>query len=141
MKEIISICCSIKAAIVSADERDTGERMLLNFGHTLGHVIESYFDYNRYTHGEAVALGMLKITEKSEEMGLTGTKSSERIKDLLERYDLPVEYPEMDREKAESILSKDKKSGSESIDLILLRKIGEAYIYKSEMSLCKDFLD
>ena len=141
MQEIIGTCCSIKAHIVSEDERDTGERMLLNFGHTLGHVIESYFDYNIYTHGEAVALGMLKITEKSEEMGLTEAKSAQRIQGLLERYDLPVLFPEMDREKAERILSKDKKSGSESIDLILLRKIGEAYIYRSEISLCKDFLD
>lgn len=141
MQEIISICCSIKAHIVSEDERDTGERMLLNFGHTLGHVIESYFDYSRYTHGEAVALGMLRITEKSEALGFTEAKSAERIKNLLEKYDLPTEFPEMDREKAGQILSKDKKSGSESIDLILLRKIGEAYIYKSEISLCKDFLD
>lgn len=140
MEEIIGICCSIKAGIVSEDEKDTGERMLLNFGHTLGHVIESYFDYERYTHGEAVALGMLRITQRSEELGFTPEKTSGRIKNLLERYGLPTDFPLMDQEKARQILSKDKKSASDSIDLILLKKIGKAYIHKADMSWCSELV-
>ncbi len=140
MNGIISLCCSIKADVVAKDERDIGERMMLNFGHTIGHVIESYFDYSRFTHGEAVALGMLKITQKSESLGLTAAKSYERLKNLLQKYDLPVDYPVMNKEKAERILMKDKKSESGSMNLILIRKIGDAYIHKLDKESCREFL-
>lgn len=140
MSDIIACCCSIKAEVVAKDERDTAERMLLNFGHTLGHVIESYFDYSKYTHGEAVALGMLKITTRSEEMGLTEKGVFEKLEKLLQIYDLPVEYPLMENEKAQQILLKDKKTESDNINLIILRKIGEAYIHKTDIAACIEFL-
>jgi 3-dehydroquinate synthase len=71
MEELVYICCSIKAAVVEMDELDRGERMLLNFGHTFGHAVEQYYNYEKFTHGEAVAMGMVEITKRSEEMGLT----------------------------------------------------------------------
>ena len=63
---IIHNCCKIKKEVVENDERDTGERMKLNFGHTIGHALEQYYNYSKYTHGEAVAIGMYEITKISE---------------------------------------------------------------------------
>ena len=80
MEEVIYKCCDIKRQVVERDEKDKGERMLLNFGHTLGHSIEQYYNYEKYTHGEAVAIGMYMITKISEEKGLTKKETAEKIK-------------------------------------------------------------
>ena len=69
--KIIYTCCKIKATIVELDEKDTGDRMLLNYGHTIGHAIEQFFDFKKYSHGEAVAMGMYSITKLGEELGVT----------------------------------------------------------------------
>ena len=80
MERVIHKCCDIKRIVVESDEKDKGERMLLNFGHTLGHAIEQYYNYTKYTHGEAVAIGMYEITKISEAKGLTVKGTAERIK-------------------------------------------------------------
>ena len=71
MEVVIHKCCDIKRQVVENDEKDKGERMLLNFGHTLGHAIEQYYNYTKYSHGEGVAIGMYVISKISEEKGLT----------------------------------------------------------------------
>lgn len=128
IEPVLLECCSIKKSVVEQDEKDHGERMLLNFGHTLGHAIEKYYSYSRFTHGEAVAIGMNIITRKSEQQGITQKGTATAIEQVLQRYDLPYELPEMDMEEIYKIIELDKKSGNESIKLILLKKLGESFI-------------
>ena len=88
---IITRCVDIKRMVVENDQFDTGERMLLNFGHTLAHTIEQHFHYQRESHGEAVAIGMYQITRIAEEKGLTPKGTAERIQKVLKTYGLPFE--------------------------------------------------
>lgn len=140
MDHVIMTCCAIKRDIVQIDEKDRGERMLLNFGHTFGHAVEKYFGYSKYTHGEGVGLGMIHISEKGEEMGLVAPKTSDRIKKLLERYKLPVEYPDMESGVVEDALKLDKKSSSDEINLIMIEEIGKGYIKKIRKDKLKQFI-
>lgn len=140
LEEVIYTCCRIKKEIVEQDEKDLGERMLLNFGHTIGHAVEKYFDYSGYTHGEAIAIGMYNITRRSEEMGITEKGTAERIKKLLQKYGLPYVMPEMDREKVLETVGLDKKNKGKSINICLLRKIGESFIRKIERSEVEQFI-
>lgn len=134
IEDIIYACCSIKKSVVEIDEKDFGERMLLNFGHTLGHAIEKYYKYKKYTHGEAVGIGMYCITRKSEQMGITDKGTSELIKTVLKKYELPYEMPEVNRQDIFDTIALDKKSSSEGINLILLKKTGEAFIRMTEIN-------
>jgi 3-dehydroquinate synthase len=135
--DIIEKCCTIKAELVRVDEKDNGARMLLNFGHTFGHAIEKYYDYSRYSHGEAVALGMVHITSRAEAMGLTQEGTLDNMIKLLKRYNLPYTLSEMDKSRIREYVLKDKKIRGDSINLILLKKIGEAYIH----NIKKDEID
>lgn len=134
IEEIIYTCCSIKKQIVERDEKDTGERMILNFGHTIAHGLEKYFNFEKYTHGEAVAIGMYTITKHSEDMGLTEKGISDLIKKILNKYNLPYEENNTDKGKIIEAISVDKKSEGEFINLILLNRIGEVFINKVEKS-------
>ena len=118
MEEIILNCCSIKRDIVERDERDRGERLLLNFGHTLGHAIEKYFEYNKYTHGEAVAIGMYNFTKKSEEMGITEKGTTRLIKEIILKYNLPYKMPDIDRDSIIKAIRLDKKNESDDLSIV-----------------------
>lgn len=128
--EIIYICCNIKKNVVQVDEKDIGERMLLNFGHTIGHVIEKNFNYETFTHGEAVAMGMVAITKNSETLGITEKGSLELLIKLINKYNLHSELPNMDKDEFFKTLLLDKKNINENINLILLEKIGCGFIKK-----------
>lgn len=130
MEEIICRCCSIKRDIVEKDERDKGERMILNFGHTIGHGIEKYFNYEAYTHGEAVAIGMYMITKNSERLGITRSGTSDQIKRILTKYQLPYQLPEIDWKKLLKNIQHDKKALGEEMHIVLLEEIGRGYIQK-----------
>ena len=138
--DIIYTCCFIKKSVVEIDEKDFGDRMLLNFGHTFGHAIERYYNYKKYTHGEAVAIGMYCITKKSEEMGITDKGTSEVIKEVLKKYELPYKMPEVSMGDIFETITLDKKSCGEGINLILLKKIGEAFIKMIEINKLGDFV-
>jgi 3-dehydroquinate synthase len=140
IEEIIYKCCSIKKAIVERDEKDFGERMLLNFGHTLGHAVERYFKYKKYSHGEAVAIGMVQITRKSEALFLTEKGTSKLLESILKKYDLPVEVPVMNESSILDAIILDKKNIGENINLIILKKIGEGIIKKVPISEIEDFI-
>lgn len=140
MDYIIHTCCSIKKEIVERDEKDTGDRMLLNFGHTIGHAIEKYFNYETYTHGEAVALGMYAITKKSEEMNITKEGTSELIKDILKKYNLQYEIQLEDKGKILNTIALDKKSKGNHISLVLIKDIGESYLHKVPKEMVADFI-
>ncbi len=130
MEEIIAKCVTIKRNVVEADEKESGIRRILNFGHTIGHVVESYFKFKRFTHGEAVAIGMYQITKMSTQEGITTSKALENLRYILETYGLPWELPEMDKNKVIEILSKDKKFEGDTLNVCVIPKIGQAEIVK-----------
>lgn len=131
MPEIIATCVDIKRRVVQEDEFDTGERLLLNFGHTLAHAIEQYYHYKRESHGEAVAIGMYQITQISEEWGLTKSGQAKRIRKMLEAYKLPTSagIPMVELREAMRL---DKKNLNDELKIVLLDKIGEAYVYSTD---------
>lgn len=130
MEVVIHKCCDIKREVVENDEKDKGERMLLNFGHTLGHAIEQYYNYSKYSHGEGVAIGMYAITKISEEKGLSKRGTSQRIKDILVKYKLPYEM-EVNIEDILEAINLDKKKLGKNLNLITLKEIGSSEIYKT----------
>ncbi|MGE5629567.1 MAG: 3-dehydroquinate synthase [Caulobacteraceae bacterium] len=140
MDELVYTCCSIKRAVVEADELDRGERMLLNFGHTIGHAVEQYYNYEKYTHGEAVAMGMVQITKRSEEMGLTEKGSAAAIEEVLIKYGLPHQIPVKDRKELVRAMKLDKKFNGDSISIVLLSKLGAAFTRKVKIEELENYL-
>ena len=126
---VVATCCAIKAHIVEQDEFDTGLRMLLNFGHTLGHAVEQHFGYSCFTHGEGVAIGMYQLTKRTEELGMTAQGSAERIKSVLEKYNLPLTAG-VEKAQLLDTMARDKKKNGNSITLIILQQIGEGVLQK-----------
>jgi 3-dehydroquinate synthase len=126
---IIERCCNHKARVVEEDERETGRRMLLNFGHTLGHAVEKAFHYETYSHGEAVGIGMVLLTQRTEALGLTEAGTADRIAALLQQYNLPTDVQLPQQEFLQTI-AMDKKKRGDSLTLIVLRKIGEGFLHK-----------
>ena len=133
LPEIIARCVDIKRIVVEADQFDTGERMLLNFGHTLAHTIEQYYNYERESHGEAVGIGMYQITLMAEEKGLTGSGCADKIKKALEIYGLPSScgLPVTDLTKA---ITLDKKNLNGKLNVVLLKELGSSYVYPTDIS-------
>lgn len=125
IEAVLYPCCAIKRDIVMRDERDTGERMLLNFGHTLGHAYELAGRYETWTHGQAVAAGMVKAAELGAALGVTPAGLSDRIGVLLGCFGLPVFIPCSAQEYAAAI-GLDKKGEGDDISLILLAELGRA---------------
>lgn len=132
LTEIIYRCVDIKREVVENDPFDNGERMLLNFGHTLAHTIEQFYHYERESHGEAVAIGMYQITLLSEQQGLTEPGTAEKIKEVLEAYDLPT-TGKTDFTNLRAAISLDKKNLNNALNLVLLHEIGDSFIYKSTL--------
>ena len=122
---VLETCCAIKAQVVLADERDTGLRMILNFGHTLGHAYELAYHYETYTHGQAVAAGMCRAAELGVKLGVTPEEIPGRILQAVKLYDLPDAIA-CSRADYETAVGLDKKGAGNTITLILLDKLGEA---------------
>jgi 3-dehydroquinate synthase len=120
--------CEIKAEIVSEDERETGARALLNFGHTFGHAIESGMGYGSWLHGEAVAAGMALAARFSAKQGRLPTDAAERFIGVLGKLGLPVEAPRMTPARWMEFMARDKKNRGGRITLILLEALGQAAI-------------
>ena len=137
---LIKRCCEIKAEIVMQDELDKGMRMLLNFGHTLGHAIEKTFNYELYTHGEAVAIGMCIITRISEAHGLTEGGSGIRIEKLCKSFNLPISLQEDRFITAINNIQGDKKTLGNSVNFVLLTKLGKAILYPVALDKLEKFL-
>ena len=135
--KIIHKCCYIKKCVVENDEKDTGERMLLNFGHTLGHAVEAYYNYSTYSHGECVAIGMYAISKLSEEKGLTEKGVAESIKEILIQYGLPYEAEVEEFNKILDIISLDKKNIDNALKVVLLKKIGDSYLERTSVEFFK----
>ena len=131
IEKIIHTCCDIKRCVVENDEKDTGERMLLNFGHTLGHAVETYYNYSKFTHGEAVAIGMYEISKIAEAKGLTESGVAEDIKEILIQYGLPYEAPIKESSDILDTISLDKKNIDNVLRVVLIKTMGEAYLEKT----------
>jgi 3-dehydroquinate synthase len=130
LSHAIRRCCEIKAAIVAADERESGERALLNFGHTFAHAIESATGYGTWLHGEAVAAGMALAARFSVRTGRLRADDAERLVALLRRLGLPVDAPRIARETWLEFMARDKKNEAGRVTLILLERLGTAAIVK-----------
>lgn len=124
---ILERCVRIKTMVVSRDEKDSGERMLLNFGHTVGHAIEKATHYSSFSHGEAVAVGMVTAAAIGENLRLTPAGTADRIRNLLANYQLPTIAP-LPANALLAAIRSDKKRLAGRIYFVLLREIGEAFL-------------
>ncbi|MBI3146917.1 MAG: 3-dehydroquinate synthase [Betaproteobacteria bacterium] len=120
--------CEIKAEIVGRDERESGERALLNFGHTFGHAIEAGLGYGSWLHGEAVAAGMMLATELSHRLGMLGGDVTPRVAEVLRHTKLPATAPDLGAARYRELMQHDKKVQSGTLRLVLLAGIGCAAI-------------
>jgi 3-dehydroquinate synthase len=128
LTHIIRRSCEIKASIVGRDEREQGDRALLNLGHTFGHALESATGYTKWLHGEAVGAGLLMAATMSHEAGLIPADSVERLRKLLVRAGLPTEEREVRAATALEHMRIDKKVKSGRIRLVLLRSVGASFV-------------
>lgn len=131
IEDVIYHCLDIKRVIVENDEKEMGERALLNFGHTCGHAIEKLWSFENITHGEAVGIGMIMAAQAGESIGITEAGTADRISKLLEKYGLPTTDSHSISEIVDA-MSADKKRTSTGIKLVLLSKIGEGFVYPVE---------
>lgn len=118
-----------KAEVVEADEREQGQRALLNFGHTFGHALETATEYHRYRHGEAVAIGMLLAAKLSARLSWIPQADVDRLKNLLLAFDLPIDVPEgISAEQLLELMQLDKKNRAGRLRLVLLKALGHAIV-------------
>ena len=134
MEHIVASCCRMKTEIVERDEQDVGDRMLLNFGHTAGHAIEAAGGFERFTHGEGVALGMLVATRLCELEGLLPMGSVDEVRSLLNVYGLPVKAPGLRPAELLHYMGSDKKREGGQLRWVLLDGLGHAVI-RSDISV------
>jgi 3-dehydroquinate synthase len=130
LSQIIRTCCEIKAEIVAKDERESGVRAMLNFGHTFGHAIETASGYGSWLHGETVAMGMVMAADLSYKLGWIDLAVAQRIRAVLEEnFGMPVLPPaDISVEQYLDLMLSDKKAESCKIRFVLLKAIGEGVV-------------
>lgn len=138
--EIIYKCVDIKRDVVEKDLYDFGDRLCLNFGHTIGHSIEQYFHYEKYSHGEAVGIGMVAITRIAELKGLCEQGTTKRIEEALSHYNLPTHANVPTKELLKAI-DLDKKNINSTLSFVLLKTIGEYYVHKDQKEMILEVED
>ncbi len=125
--EMVQRSCEIKRAVVEKDPTEKGDRALLNFGHTLGHAIEKYMNFEML-HGECVALGAVAAAFISWKRELISMEEFYEIRDMFVPFNLPISIDSVDKDAILDITKSDKKADSDKIKFILLKKIGKAFI-------------
>ena len=125
--EMVKHSCDIKRAVVEKDPTEKGDRMLLNFGHTLGHAIEKYKNFEML-HGECVALGSIAAAFISWKRGLLSMEEYYEIRDMFVPFNLPISVEDIEKEAVLDITRSDKKADSDKIRFVLLKKIGKAFV-------------
>lgn len=128
LADIIYACCDAKRKVVEADELDTGERLLLNFGHTMGHVIEKAFNFTEYTHGQGVAIGMVLAARLGEHLALTPSGTEQAVAEILKQYGLPTSVT-LDGDWINT-MKLDKKMQGDTIRFVFLHEVGHAFVKK-----------
>lgn len=126
LAQAVQRSCEIKAEVVGGDERESGRRAILNFGHTFGHAIEAGLGYGRWLHGEAVGCGMVIAATLSADLGLVPRGWAERIARLVERAGLPVVAPDLGTDRWFELMAVDKKAEAGDIRYVLLDGPGSA---------------
>jgi shikimate kinase/3-dehydroquinate synthase len=129
VEELALRSVAVKAAIVSRDEREAGDRALLNFGHTVGHALEAEGGFSRLTHGEAVALGMVAAIRLGVVLGVTDASLGDRVTDLLARLGLPADLDAQPLGSALRFVALDKKRKGGSLRFVLLHGLGDARVH------------
>ena len=125
IEQVIYTCCDLKRQVVLQDERDTGLRMTLNFGHTIGHAFELAGHYETWTHGQGVAAGMNWAAQLGVALGVTPPEVVEQIQTTVQKFGLPIDIPCPWETMVEAV-GLDKKRSGDSITLILLTRLGRA---------------
>ena len=128
LEDLLARCVASKKSFVEEDTRDTGRRMILNFGHTFGHALEKLHNFEGLSHGEAVGIGMVLASRVGEELSVTPKGTAERILTVLGQYGLPTSS-QFSWEEIVDATALDKKSDGSSLRLILLKEIGDAVIH------------
>lgn len=139
LPEIITECITIKKNIVEADEFEKSERMLLNFGHTFGHAIEKYYNFTGISHGKAVAIGMYLITKAAVKNKLCNNDTLNRLKNCLEKYELPYST-EISLDKLCELTVFDKKCNGDKINIVLCSSVGKSEIKNISLLDFKKFI-
>ena len=132
-EEVVRRSVAIKAGIVAADERDTGVRMQLNFGHTVGHAIEAAVGYGKLTHGEAVLAGMLAESHLAVSLGLLPEDAFARIRALISRFELEKRLRSVKVAELPQFVRSDKKNAGGKARVILPRAIGEVEVVEVDL--------
>jgi 3-dehydroquinate synthase len=120
--------CEIKSAVVSADERESGIRATLNFGHTFGHAIEAGMGYGVWLHGEAVACGMVMGADLSQRLDFITQDEVNRLTKIIQSMNLPTDPPKFGAQRYMELMQVDKKTEGGQIRYVVLEKIGKAQI-------------
>jgi 3-dehydroquinate synthase len=128
LAEAVCRSCRNKAEVVAVDEREAGERALLNLGHTFGHAIETGIGYGEWLHGEAIAAGTMMAAELSLRLGWINADELARIERLFRRAGLPVQGPNLAVERYLDLMHNDKKVQAGKLRLVLLQQIGQAVV-------------
>ena len=129
---ILAHCVQAKADVVAQDERDTGLRMTLNFGHTIAHAVETCQHYDGLRHGEAVSLGMHLMTRLTEGKGMTAPGTAERLDALLTALEMPMQLPDIPEGDLMAAMGMDKKSAGKVLRVIVLNYIGKCFIHETD---------
>ena len=129
LAEAIAASCRVKARIVAQDETEKGLRATLNFGHTLGHLLETHTHYQTYLHGEAVGVGMAFAAFVSHQLQFLSQSALDRVLDALKPHITCFQLPPLSFERFQELILHDKKSSQRSVNFILLRAIGESFIH------------
>ena len=142
LNKSIEICCKIKANIVSQDEHDSGTRRILNFGHTIGHALESFYGFKNIRHGEAVALGMICSGYISHKLNKLDKHQYLRLRDTINKLPLPA-LKKVNHSQIFDYIKKDKKYENGKLNFVILNQIGDATITNQvdEKLLLKSLLE
>ena len=128
LEPAIRTCINYKTNVVFEDEQDFGRRAVLNLGHTVGHALEAAGKYKKYSHGQAVGLGLLVATRLSSEIFDLSTECHDRVKVLLKNIGLPTSINDIDTDRVVKAISSDKKADDFSVNMVLLRGVGSPVI-------------
>jgi 3-dehydroquinate synthase len=132
--------CEIKAWVVGQDERESGLRAILNFGHTFGHAIEAGLGYGEWLHGEAVGCGMVMALQLSHRLGLIDAAFAERVTSLIARAGLPVRGPALGAERYLELMRVDKKAEGGQIRFVVIERPGQAAVRPAPDALVREVL-
>jgi len=145
LAHVVRRCCEIKADVVAQDERETGLRAILNFGHTFGHAIETGLGYGVWLHGEGVAVGMVMAAELSLRLGMVDWEFVRRLRSLIERAGLPTQGPMLDggdnAGRYLELMRVDKKAEAGEIRFVLIDGPGRAVVRSAPDALVREVID